>query len=69
MLFTKVYALHYNNPLCNQLVLGASILDIAMRYIVLTLFMNHPKNNQNFVMLHTDGMFHSSMDGWARATD
>ena len=54
MLFTKVYAWHYNNPLCNQLVLGASILDIAMRYIVDTLLMNHPKNNQTFVMLHTD---------------
>lgn len=37
-----------NNPLFNQLVLDANVLDIAMRYREDILVMDHPRNNENF---------------------
>ena len=36
------------NPLFNQLVLDANVLDIAMRYREDILVMEHPRNNENF---------------------
>ena len=36
------------NPLFNQLVLDANVLDIAMRYKEDILVIEHPRNNENF---------------------
>jgi hypothetical protein len=62
MLFKKT-----TNPLFNQLVLDANVLDIAMRYREDILVMDHPRNNENF---HHSAyrQFYGSMGDWAGET-